>query len=337
MDNQTISIVIPVFKAEATINRCVDSLLRQTWPNWELILVDDGSPDRSGEICDRLAAGDSRIRVFHTPNHGAGSARNFGLDHCNTKWVTFIDADDDIEPGYLGNFHIEEYVHETYSIIIQGYRRVNEHKESLGECIDLHSADYCGHNCVEQAFSKDKVFEYGQVVGKLYDLLAIRENNIRFTTEFHLSEDHLFYLTYLLRTKAIHTYSGTLYNYIWTEGVTGLSRQLHPADEMYIRYDKILKVCEALKSQCHITSESVIRKIDYFSVTGSVALLLGCIYKNRLPASERRNFLKRLAADRKILKKSFLPKSLSGKGLRAVLLHAPCRLKDNLFRLFLTK
>ena len=78
---QLISIVVPVYNAEHTLNKCVDSILSQTYPHFELLLIDDGSKDQSGTICDAYAEKDSRIRVFHKPNGGVSSARNLGLDN----------------------------------------------------------------------------------------------------------------------------------------------------------------------------------------------------------------------------------------------------------------
>ena len=75
-----VSIIVPVYKAEKYLNRCVDSILAQTFTDWELLLIDDGSPDRSGEICDEYAKKDSRIRVIHKENGGVSSARQRGLD-----------------------------------------------------------------------------------------------------------------------------------------------------------------------------------------------------------------------------------------------------------------
>lgn len=94
-----ISIVIPVYKAEPYIEDCVQSILQQTFKDFELLLVDDGSPDKSGELCDSLALKDPRIRVFHKPNGGATSARKYGVEHAKGEWIMFSDADDEI-PTY---------------------------------------------------------------------------------------------------------------------------------------------------------------------------------------------------------------------------------------------
>ena len=100
-----ISIIVPVYKVEAYIYRCIESILCQSDPDFELILVDDGSPDRCGEICDAYARKDSRIHVIHQENGGLSAARNAGIDwafaHSDSQWLTFIDSDDWIHKDYL--------------------------------------------------------------------------------------------------------------------------------------------------------------------------------------------------------------------------------------------
>lgn len=94
MDKPLISIIIPVYNAESTLKRCLDSVTRQTYRNLEIILVDDGSTDSSGKICDESAIIDDRIRVLHKNNSGVSEARNTGLDNCSGEYVAFVDSDD---------------------------------------------------------------------------------------------------------------------------------------------------------------------------------------------------------------------------------------------------
>lgn len=98
-----ISIVIPVYKAEQYLEACVKSILAQNFPDFELLLVDDGSPDQSGELCDRLSSQDSRIKAFHKPNGGATSARKYGVEHAIGDYIMFSDADDEIPSNSLDN------------------------------------------------------------------------------------------------------------------------------------------------------------------------------------------------------------------------------------------
>ena len=96
-----ISVIVLVYKAEKYLHRCVDSILSQTFTDFELILVNDGSPDNCGAICDEYAQKDNRVRVFHKENGGVSSARNLGLDNAKGEWITFVDSDDWLKPGCL--------------------------------------------------------------------------------------------------------------------------------------------------------------------------------------------------------------------------------------------
>lgn len=99
--NDLISIVVPVYKVEDYLSRCIDSILKQTYPYYELILVNDGSPDKCGEICNKYAITDDRIKVIHKQNGGLSDARNAGLASSTGKYVTFIDSDDWVHEQYL--------------------------------------------------------------------------------------------------------------------------------------------------------------------------------------------------------------------------------------------
>ncbi|MDE6269442.1 MAG: glycosyltransferase, partial [Muribaculaceae bacterium] len=100
-----ISIIVPVYKVEKYLREALDSILAQTFTDWECILVDDGSPDACGAICDEYAAADPRFRVIHQTNGGQGAARNAGINECRAPYVTFVDSDDTVRPKYLARLH----------------------------------------------------------------------------------------------------------------------------------------------------------------------------------------------------------------------------------------
>ena len=103
--DKLVSVIIPVYKVEKYLPMCVDSVLNQTYQNLEVILVDDGSPDDSGKICDRWAGQDSRIRVIHKANAGAGAARNTALDEAKGSLIGFVDSDDYLHPNFYNYLH----------------------------------------------------------------------------------------------------------------------------------------------------------------------------------------------------------------------------------------
>ena len=100
-----ISIIVPVYQVGKYLNECIDSILAQTFTDFELILVDDGSPDNCPALCDAAAEKDNRVRVLHKPNGGVSTARNAGLDMARGKWIAFVDSDDSVQPDYLEKMH----------------------------------------------------------------------------------------------------------------------------------------------------------------------------------------------------------------------------------------
>ena len=121
-----ISVVVPIYNVEKYLNRCVDSILNQTFTDFELILVDDGSPDNCGKICDEYAEKDNRVRVIHKPNGGLSDARNAGIEwalkNSDSEWITFIDSDDWVHPNYL-EFLLQAAEKNNTSVSICGFVR----------------------------------------------------------------------------------------------------------------------------------------------------------------------------------------------------------------------
>ena len=142
MSENRVSIVIPVYKVEKYLRRCLDSVAGQTYPAWEMILVDDGSPSRCGDICEAYAAQDGRIRVIHQQNGGLSAARNTGMKHCSGKYLLFVDSDDYLAPGAL-EFLVRRAEEGSYEIVMAGHYRVEpdgstpdqaEHWEESTDC-----------------------------------------------------------------------------------------------------------------------------------------------------------------------------------------------------------
>ena len=127
-----ISIIVPVYKVERFLNACIDSILHQTFTDFELILVDDGSPDNCPALCDAAAKTDSRIRVVHQKNRGLSGARNAGLDTARGEWIAFVDSDDTITPDYCAKLYAA--VQETGAkMAVCNYQQVDETLQPIKE------------------------------------------------------------------------------------------------------------------------------------------------------------------------------------------------------------
>lgn len=163
-DNPLISIVIPVYKVEQYLRECVDSVIAQTYKNLDIILVDDGSPDKCPAMCDEYAAKDSRVRVIHKTNGGLSAARNSGIDIARGEYITFIDSDD--------------YVSKTYTE--QLYTTLKKSGAGISECLCSSVADdldeavspdfriYSAHDAIREAL--DGKFIAIAAWGKLYPI-----------------------------------------------------------------------------------------------------------------------------------------------------------------------
>lgn len=181
MISPEVSIIIPVYNTEQYLPRCIDSILSQTFTDFELLLIDDGSKDGSGKICDEYSAKDSRIRVFHKENGGVSSARNLGLRNAQGEWIIFIDSDDWISESMLHDM-CEIARSEKSDIVYCDLKTVfNEHTEVLH--IAKYDSDKVNmlNNFIKSTF--------GTVVGMLAKRRLYESNQVRFPIGVKFCED----------------------------------------------------------------------------------------------------------------------------------------------------
>lgn len=203
-----ISIVVPVYNSAKYLEECIGSLLAQTYEPYEIILVDDGSFDGSGEICDEFATHYSHIKVIHKKNGGVSSARNKGIEEAKGSYLIFVDADDALNPKMLEFYalymdkdgvpicNIVE-VNESESIDANKGVQFNIEVETFEQFMKLFSDDYINSPC-----------------NKLYDLKILRQYNIKFLEKVSLGEDLLFNLNYLqYSSKKYYICTDPLYYY----------------------------------------------------------------------------------------------------------------------------
>lgn len=201
-----VSIIVPVYNAEKYLNRCVDSILFQAMTDFELLLIDDGSKDNSGRICDEYAEKDARVRVFHKPNGGVSSARNLGLDNAKGEWITFVDADDVIRACFSDidwNILSEDLIcFPSYSFYDDSTVVLNSIERRDGIYIPAQSF-YSGilYELVLRT-TWSKLFRHSLIA------------DLRFNKTIKIGEDQLFNLQYLYKTKSIRYESGiAFYDY----------------------------------------------------------------------------------------------------------------------------
>ena len=172
-----VSIIVPVYNAENTIQRCVDSILDQQYTDFELLLVDDGSQDGSGAICDAYAAQDARVRVFHQKNAGVSAARNHALDHAQGVYLQFLDSDDWITPDATRSLVRAAENHRCDLVIADFYRVVGERLSRKGDIDEdtlMTREAYAAHMMENPAD-----FYYGVLWNKLYRRKLVEQYRLR--------------------------------------------------------------------------------------------------------------------------------------------------------------
>lgn len=205
MHSPKISIIIPVFNTENYLHRCVDSILSQTYQDFEILLIDDGSTDRSGEICDQYAKLDNRIRVYHKENGGVSSARNWGLKNASGYWITFIDADDWIDKETLKQC-LE--APSNVELIRFGMKSVFKNNTYVADARLSESWDY--EEFFSKVFSRQTMLG---VCGGLYLRSIFVANKIFFNSNYTLGEDWLVLVQYLKCINRIRIINYPFYNY----------------------------------------------------------------------------------------------------------------------------
>ncbi|MGN1168172.1 MAG: glycosyltransferase family 2 protein [Lachnospiraceae bacterium] len=214
--NPTVSIIVPVYNAESTISRCIDSILTQEYTDFELILVDDGSQDSSGAICDQYASYDSRVRVIHKANSGVSDSRNMALDQARGIYIQFLDSDDWITPNATQLF-VDTATHFHCDLVISDFYRVVGERVSVkgdieDDCI-MTQEEFASHMVENPAD-----FYYGVLWNKLYRRDIIKNHQLRMDTSISWCEDFMFNLEYLRYAETIYALQVPIYYYVKTKG-----------------------------------------------------------------------------------------------------------------------
>ena len=207
-----VSIIIPIYNSEKMIRQCVDSILCQTYPSFELLLINDGSTDNCPQICDEYAEKDSRITVIHKANQGVSAARNDGIVAARGTFITFVDSDDYVSNDYLAV--LVEDAKKDFDFVcatktnVYGDRYLPDPKPAF----ELDLTQEIG------PFYYNKLAGYTSPYMKLFKRAIIMEHNIRFRPDIHYGEDTAFVYKYLCFCKQIKQLSASVYFYRVYEG-----------------------------------------------------------------------------------------------------------------------
>lgn len=210
-----VSIIVPVYNAEKTIERCVSSILNQTYKDFELLLLDDGSEDDSGLICDAFAKKDMRIRVLHKENTGVSDTRNRGIDMAEGEYLQFVDSDDWIIPEATGFFLRAATEHGCDMVIGDFYRVIGERVAQKGTIEKdgiLDREEYAAN-----MMRKPADFYYGVLWNKFYRRSIVKEHQIKMDTDISWCEDFIFNMEYVRHIHTVYVLKVPMYYYVKTK------------------------------------------------------------------------------------------------------------------------
>ena len=228
MNNPTVSIIVPVYNVEQYLPRCIDSILTQTFTDFELLLIDDGSPDNSGKICDEYAERDTRIRVFHKENGGVSSARNVGIKHATGKYVIFVDSDDYVKTGYIENLLNDwQKLPNHNGIVMQSYYKGHDELWVRNKMVDFLAASKSElSGAVAQG-----LLRYSEPHSKMFCLKTILDNGILFPLNIKNGEDGIFIARYLRHIECALLSSKAGYYYV--DIPNSASRKFYPKEQEF--------------------------------------------------------------------------------------------------------
>lgn len=223
MNNPKISIIVPIYKAESTLLRCLDSLKAQTFADFEVLMVDDGSPDRCGEIIDEYAAKDVRFKAYHKPNGGVSSARQFGIDHAVGEYTIHADPDDWVEPTML-----EEL-----------YRKAKEEDDDMVICdYWINTTNQEDYVCQEPvSLRHDSLLKelFGRIHGSCWNKLIKKDlynqYSVRFPSELSFCEDQYVIASFLKHDIKVGYMNKAFYHYYRSDSDKSLSHKY--SEEQY--------------------------------------------------------------------------------------------------------
>lgn len=238
MKSGLISIIVPIYKVEKFLRKCVDSIIAQTYKNIEIILVDDGSPDKCPEICDEYAKKDSRIRVIHQKNAGLSAARNSGIRVANGEYIGFIDGDDYEEPDMYEKMFVK--ISENHAdLCICNYRYVDEDGNDFP--INWKSPlknECCTPTEAQRKLCEDGYWYYVTAVNKLYHNRLFKAHGFK---DGILHEDEFIIHHIFDSCRKIVTISDELYNYVQrNNSITGNKENIHHLDGAYAMLDRYI-------------------------------------------------------------------------------------------------
>lgn len=294
--NPYISVIIPVYNAELYIENCIESVLNQTFKNFEVIIIDDGSKDKTYKICNELSKKDSRIKVFQKRNEGVSAARNYGISRCKGEYIIFIDSDDWIEDN---EFEVIYQYNQKYNTDIILFNSINDYfknnklvKSSIRGTNKLISIDI--NNMKDYFTYLFKSTEIAACWNKCFKSNIIKNNKIMFNENMVMYEDFEFVLRYFNFSNNILVIPDILYHYNIKSEVFSLSKRdkLNIAEDMHYLFKSLNKFLQRI----NLGKSEMIEMYEYIS--GLYNLCFSKMLEKKYNMNQRKETLKFIKSEK---------------------------------------
>lgn len=218
-----VSIVVPIYNSEKYLKRCINSILNQTYKNIEILLIDDGSDDNSGKICDRYSKRYRKIKVFHIQNSGVSNARNLGIQNSTGEYIQFVDSDDYIKSDMTEKL-IKNALKYDSDMVMCSYKLISKYRTKI-ERVDKNNTYYNQNEFLYKLLEAQHYDYFNSPFNKLYKAELIKGNKILFDAKISLGEDLIFNLNIIRFGKRFSTVKESLYYYIVSDNPQSLTKK----------------------------------------------------------------------------------------------------------------
>lgn len=290
--NIEIGIIVPVYNAQKSLHKCIDSILAQSHTNFKIMLIDDGSNDDSLKICRQYQNNDKRIVVYSQSNSGVSAARNKGIELCTSPYLCFTDSDDYLDPHYLLNFAEGIAASPDVDMVFQGINRVFAgHTEKIVPQMGIYTRDK-----ILDGISDINTYSiFGYICTKMYRTEIIKRHHLSFNTNISISEDRIFALQYLEYCNGLYVINRSAYNYIIHNN--GLTAHKRSYQEIKQAADINLQCAQHLLNQLQSTRfENDTRRMYIMTSFGYLTALFATPHSFKTQKTEISSYLQHYAA-----------------------------------------
>lgn len=301
MKTPEISLIIPVYNCAKVLPNSLKCVQKQSFKDFEVILVNDGSTDLSGMYCDEMAQKDCRFRAIHKNNGGPSSARNIGLANSSGRWIVFMDADDEIGNDYLEQLHNNRC---SNGVAVAGFYENKNGKVSIS--VDFGHNDYSVSKGNFYDISKNKLlYGHPSPIAKIFDGALIRKNKIHFNTNISLCEDLIFWMEYICKAENIKLIAPIQYYYLKDNSF--LTKKKHSFDSYYELYCEFCRLSyDFAKINRNEISDECMTHLAIFAMNATISL-----YNEPLARTNRIKKLRQIRQESfKFIQKSYIPHTI---------------------------